>query len=299
VKDRFSKSTDTEHEIKVDSSILETRWTAGHAFAGRELGYHVRTTFVGEGGPVKLEMKNDKGKTIAKESTEIFGNLLTGVMTVPADMKVGDGVVLHAKLPKHGLDMESARVPVRIPPEMTSMRWGQEEARRDDLVDLICELKHVVDGTPARLTIMEYDADGAHDRITDIETVVDGGKIETTWAFEYHEDTDELPTKEESEQYGGSYNPPEYFFVVVIEEVEFGKEQESGILKFKDWLEISAVDYQGRPLVGAKYELKLPDGTTQSGTLDDQGVARVEGIPPGRLCVEFPDQDEPPQLVGK
>ena len=43
---------------------------------------------------------------------------------------------------------------------------------------------------------------------------------------------------------------------------------------------------------GEKYEIKLPDGeTVDSGTLDGNGRARVEGIDPGQCEVTFPELD--------
>jgi hypothetical protein len=40
-----------------------------------------------------------------------------------------------------------------------------------------------------------------------------------------------------------------------------------------------------------RYEVKLSDGAVASGTLDEKGLARIEGIPPGNCEVTFPDLD--------
>ena len=42
------------------------------------------------------------------------------------------------------------------------------------------------------ILIYEHDQDGAHDRICEIPAVVQDGKIEVKWEYEYHEDTDEI-----------------------------------------------------------------------------------------------------------
>lgn len=61
--------------------------------------------------------------------------------------------------------------------------------------------------------------------------------------------------------------------------------------KVKTWIEIKLVDQDGNPVANEKYELKLPDGSVQEGSLDAQGRARVEEIDPGNCTVCFPDID--------
>lgn len=57
------------------------------------------------------------------------------------------------------------------------------------------------------------------------------------------------------------------------------------------WVEIALVDGDDKPVAGMKYLIELPDGTTRTGTLGDNGKARVEGIDPGNCTVTFPDLD--------
>ncbi len=61
--------------------------------------------------------------------------------------------------------------------------------------------------------------------------------------------------------------------------------------KPKTWIEIVLKDTHGRPAAGERYQIHLPDGTTQHGLLDEHGKARVEGIDPGSAHVSFPDTD--------
>ena len=61
----------------------------------------------------------------------------------------------------------------------------------------------------------------------------------------------------------------------------------------RDWIEIVLEDAQGRPSPGEPYVLTLPDGTTvATGTLDEKGFARVEGIEPGTCKITFPNLDK-------
>ncbi len=59
------------------------------------------------------------------------------------------------------------------------------------------------------------------------------------------------------------------------------------------WIEIELVDEQGDPVPGQRYRVTLPDGETVSeGTLDERGLARLDGIEPGSCKITFPDLDK-------
>ncbi|MEW5931331.1 MAG: carboxypeptidase-like regulatory domain-containing protein, partial [Gemmatimonadota bacterium] len=58
-----------------------------------------------------------------------------------------------------------------------------------------------------------------------------------------------------------------------------------------DWIEIRLVGEDDTPIPGARYRVVLPDGTQRQGTLDDAGLARLDGIPPGTCRVSFPELD--------
>lgn len=61
----------------------------------------------------------------------------------------------------------------------------------------------------------------------------------------------------------------------------------------KSWIEIEMVDEEEQPLPGVKYRIILPDGSTiAEGTLDQKGLARVDGIAPGMCNITFPELDE-------
>ncbi|MFV8755970.1 hypothetical protein ACNOYE_35915 [Nannocystaceae bacterium ST9] len=56
-----------------------------------------------------------------------------------------------------------------------------------------------------------------------------------------------------------------------------------------EWIYVRLLDAQGNPRPNEAWEVTLPDGSIRSGTLDDQGNARIEGVPPGRCLWRFPD----------
>jgi hypothetical protein len=59
----------------------------------------------------------------------------------------------------------------------------------------------------------------------------------------------------------------------------------------KTWIEIRLVNKKGDPVPGAKYRLKLTDGSVQEGATDDFGSTRVSGIDPGTCEVSFLEFD--------
>ena len=60
----------------------------------------------------------------------------------------------------------------------------------------------------------------------------------------------------------------------------------------QSWIEIEFLDEAGTPVPGERYKIKLPNGKFVRGTLDENGFARVEGIPPGSCEVTFTRYDE-------
>jgi type VI secretion system secreted protein VgrG len=62
--------------------------------------------------------------------------------------------------------------------------------------------------------------------------------------------------------------------------------------KKKSWIEIELKDQEDQPIPGERYQITLPDGTVDEGTLDENGKARVDGIDPGSCKVTFPDLDK-------
>jgi hypothetical protein len=299
---KFSKGTDTEHEIKLDSTLIYAAWRTGTAYGGQAVPFEVVTSFVGNGAKIKIEGKSENGKKLGNVSSTIKNNKFIGELEIPEDIELGDYVFFTVSLPDNSLDGESNHIPARPPVEVTNMKWSADEARRGDKLTLSADIENVDDGTEAKIIIYEYDSDNVHDVITEFPAVVEKKKIEVQWEYEYHEDTDEIPTQEEMEKYGGSYNPPEYFFTITIGAQEIGKNQESGILNFKDWIEIKLTEGDGEAIGNEDYKVYLPDGQEISGTLDETGFAREENIPPGRCIIEFPnlgeDNDQSDQQTG-
>ncbi len=287
----FTKSTDSEHEVKLDSELISVSWTCGMAIGGQTASFEVLTELVGEGAPVKVKGKSENGKKLGKVTGVMRRNHFGGAFQIPEDIELGDKVFFEAKLSKNSLDGESEHIPAYPPIRVSNMKWSAQEARRGDTLTLSADIKGLPNEAEVVIVIYEHDRDGAHDHITELPANVDNEKIEVSWEYEYHEDTDEIPTQQELDKYNGQYNPPEYFFTIKAEGVEYGSDQESGLLKFKDWFRISLVDNSGRPKADEDYILMLADGTERKGKLDGDGQAIEQDLPPGEVRIKFPNAE--------
>ena len=77
-----------------------------------------------------------------------------------------------------------------------------------------------------------------------------------------------------------------------VAQIPFSAADQSGADENTVWIEIELLDEDGFPIPGEKYEVKLPDGRIATGTLDENGLARVEGFEDGACQVCFPDLDK-------
>jgi len=275
-------NTDEPTKVELTSEIQRVIWTKQKAVPGGMAGLEIHTHYVGSNSELKIELEDHQGKSFGKYKEKIHGNRFWANIKIPEDAK--DALYAKVKLPKHGLELKSNPLIILPKIEITNAKWDKKEARRGDILKLTANIKGVPDGTEAEIEIWEHDADEAHDLITKFPVIVKDSKVESEWEFEYHEDTDEIPTKEESEK---GYNPPEYFFRVKVGEVH----KDSELLEFKDWIEISLVDKDENPMPDEKYILYLADGSQKKGTLDNQGKAKIEDILPGPVKIEYPDVD--------
>lgn len=285
----YTKSTDEVHIVTLESKITHAIWRSKAACMEEKAVFEVWTHFVGNGSDIQIKVEDKHGKKIKKLTGKVYGDYFAGSILVPKKAK--EELSFTAKLPKHGLEMKSDTLKVIPPIAVTNMKWGQEEARREDLVKLSADIEGVPDETEVMIHIYEHDQDGAHDFITKFPCRVKNKKIEAEWEYEYHEDTDEIPTDEEMKEYGKTYNPPEYFWVVEVYGKRFGQKQESGLLEFKDWLEIEIFDENSKSLANAQYTLRLADGEERKGNVDENGYTKEEDVPPGKINILF-EQDE-------
>lgn len=290
---KWTIPTDKENIITVESSFNFIMWSQGRAYAGFEAEFEARTFLVGDGAKVKVTCRTQKGKKLDKVEGAVFRNRWRGSVVIPEKVKVDDYVYLEAELPKIKIDGESNLIPVRPSIEVVSIQWDKQVIHRDEEVKMTCIFTGgVEDGDRVTVKVLKYDSDGYHDPIVKIPTTVENGKVELKWKFMYQDDTNNIPIQGELEKYGKSYEPPKYFFVVLVDNLTVGKNQESGLLEFKDSIEIQLTDDDDDGCADIKGTCTLADGSSDDFTLDGDGKYSEEEIVPGKVVVSFEDVEK-------
>jgi len=242
---------------------------------------------VGGGAPIEIVARTEGGADGGELEDKILFNQYRGTIELKDDLPAGALIYFEVKLPESGnATGKSNSVPVMLPPKITKLKWNVPEARRGDVLTLSASIRDVPLRTPCSIDIFEYDEDGAHDLITTLAGEVLEDKLTVHWLYEYTEDTDEIPGTGDLDPYGKEYCHPEYFFVVDIYGFRAGEAQESGILRFKDFVEFR---FEGLPSEAKDYEvvLTLPDGAEQTADFDENGYARFEDVAAGQCEVEL------------
>ncbi|HWA24632.1 MAG TPA: hypothetical protein VG734_03080 [Lacunisphaera sp.] len=71
-----------------------------------------------------------------------------------------------------------------------------------------------------------------------------------------------------------------------------GSEEKKEEQKKLSWIEIELVGEDKKPISGERYRITLPDNSVAEGTLDEKGLARIEGFEKGNCKISFPDLDQ-------
>jgi outer membrane protein OmpA-like peptidoglycan-associated protein len=281
----YTKPTDTANKVNLESNVIYALWTYKRAHAGQEAELEVKTSLVGNGAKIKITCKNESGKKLDKAEGVIFNNRFDGKVLIPDNVKPDDMVFFEAELPKHGLKIESNSIPVRPAITVSALQWDRKEVKRKDVVTLSCNFQSgVEDGDEATVLVYEHNPNSCDIKVVSIPTVIQGNKIELQWEFDYQGDTSLIPTDEDLKPYSKKYANPQYYFVVVVDGVKIGEKRESGMMAFKDRMEISL---NADKKADRKYTLTLPDGKQRKGSFDKDGKAREENLPPGPSVLEI------------
>ena len=78
----------------------------------------------------------------------------------------------------------------------------------------------------------------------------------------------------------------------LAEEVEKESIPPAAMAQESHWIVLRLLDADDQPVAGARYSLKLSNGRTMTGKLDQEGQTRAEGIPPGMCSVSFPEHED-------
>jgi len=166
---------------------------------------------------------------------------------------------------------------------LSNAKWSKDNAEVGEKVKMTADVEGYEDGTPALFQVFKSDLKGADVVVDEVEAEVKGGKVEGEWEYVYEEEEEESEEVGEIEQQG--YSASEYYFGVIVGHCK----ERSGLLSYKDWIEIELKDEEDKPVANEVYILYLSNGEIRKGKLDGNGYFREEKIPPGKCDVKFPN----------
>jgi uncharacterized Zn-binding protein involved in type VI secretion len=204
------------------------------------------------------------------------GNQITGLkyaVKTPDGQEV-DGT-LTGQVKKSGLQEGDCEVQLTA---IINPTWSEEKARVGDKVKLQAGVAGIESGSEASFDIFIKDSNYADHLLTTIESKVDGDKIEAEWVLEVDE---KLLADQEGKEKQKRYSSPWFYFIVKAG----GTSARSKLLWYRDYIELDFKDSKGNALANKEVKLFFPDGTVKQVTLDGNGYAKVEDIPPGRAKV--------------
>ncbi len=113
---------------------------------------------------------------------------------------------------------------------ITKAAWSAKEAAVGDKVKIQIETVGIDSGEKATIQIFIKDANFADHEFEKIDAKVDSDKIEHEWELKVDEKLFNVQEYKEQKNYSNPY----YYFVVETA----GMRQRSGLLKYKDWIEL-------------------------------------------------------------
>ena len=235
----------------------------------------------GGGGGAKAqaaESKVDENHYLDVKFADKGGKPITGVgyTAKGPDGGVSQGAVT-GQVKKSGVQSGNYEITLKA---VTKATWSTKSAAVGDKVKLTAETSGVDAGEKAELQIFIRDTGHADTLLATLEGSVQGDKIETQWELQLNDNYLKIQHAKDEK---GSYSSPTFYYIVKVAGI-IGR---SSVLEYKDYIELELKDEDGKPVKGAGYKIFLPNGAIKEGTLDSNGYAKVEKIPPGNVKVVY------------
>lgn len=241
----------------------------------------------GGGGGGGAEQKQEADSQAAEEKEGHFihakyvdkgGKPITGVdYTIKSPNGKESRGTLTGEIKRGGVPEGNHEIKLRA---VTRAGWEKDQAESGEKVKLEIETAGFEDGTEAVIEIWMKDIDRADRKLETLRgNKTSGDRVKAEWVFGYLDD------EEEQESGPRKYSSPKFYFIVDID----GVRSRSGMLTFKDYIEIELKDKDGNPMKDEQYIVRFSNGEVRKGKLDGSGSAREENCPPVRHEVEFPN----------
>lgn len=168
---------------------------------------------------------------------------------------------------------------------IVNAQWSVKQADVGDTVDLKVETAGVKDGEKAKFDIYIRDCNYSDHLLKSLEETVNGDSVKAQWKLEV--DDKFLGVCEEKAE-NQKYSTPFFFFRVQIAELF----ERSGLLFYKDWIEIKAVNAEGKPAANEEVLIYLSSGEIRREKLDSNGKLKIKKVFPSVCKVEFPNMPD-------
>jgi uncharacterized Zn-binding protein involved in type VI secretion len=213
-----------------------------------------------------VEFKDNAGLPVS------FGNYK---LTYPSgDVEQG---ALPSRIKRGGVPQGQYQIELKA---ITVAKWSVPAARDNDIVQCIVETMGLDNGTPVTLQIYMKNLNSPDRVVLTVDNLtISGGAINYNWQPSFFSDSgcaEKLPK---------GFMAPSFFFKIIVEELS----ERSGVLTYRDYVEIQLNNKDNNPIPNAKYQLTLSTGEIREGTLDGNGFVHVNNVPPGKWGVSFPE----------
>ncbi len=255
---------------------------AGSSATGATMGAVTSTAMAWTGGTGGTETSTQEGHYIQFDFVDSDGNSVGEFQyefTAPDDSESAGMLGGNGSIYWSGEDAGQGTVKLMF---ISNARWSEDSARVGDTVTLTADVEGYDPGTPATFEIYKRDVSGADELVTTIEAEVQGSSVETDWEYVRSEENVGESASEGAQR---GYSAPEHYFKVTVER----SMARSGLLEYRDYVEIQLQDDEGNGIGDQDYVLYLPNGEVREGTLDGSGYKREENVSPGVYSVRFPN----------
>lgn len=169
---------------------------------------------------------------------------------------------------------------------ITSAVWSPVKARNGETVKMTAETSGVEDGIELTFRIYKRDANRADLLSHELTHVVQQGKAEPEWAYTDTEEEDDNVDSQSDE--AEEFSAPSFYYTVSGE----GLFARSGLLDYKDYVEIELLDEDGSPMKDEPYIIRFSNGEVREGNLDANGQAKEENAPAASHRITFPNHPD-------